>query len=247
MELIVPDWPAPANVRAVMSTRHGGVSTGPFAALNLGQGADDPACVAENRRRLREALQLPAEPVWLKQVHGTRIVPLQAPAAGGTEPPEADGSWAAAPGLACVAQAADCLPVLLCDEGGTVVAAAHAGWRGLSAGVLEAAVRALPAAPGRLMAWLGAAIGPASFEVGPEVREAFVAADAPAAAAFTPSTTPGKFRADLYALARRRLAATGVGRVFGGGLDTAADPGRFFSYRRDGRCGRMAALVWLAR
>src|SRR6185503_5537763 len=140
--------------------------------------------------------------------------------------------------------AADCLPVLFCDEQGTAVAAAHAGWRGLSAGVLEATVRAMPAAPQSLLAWMGAAIGPASFEVGAEVREAFVAADAGAAVCFVPRPAPGKFLADLYALARRRLAAAGVRRIHGGGLDTLGEPRRFYSYRRDGETGRMAALIW---
>ena len=220
--LIVPDWPAPPNVRAAMTTR----------ALDVARPAD--------RQRLREQLQLPAEPGWLRQVHGTVVVRL--PAEG--ERPQADASYTTGAGSVCVAMAADCLPVLLCDERGTAVAAAHAGWRGLSAGVLEATVRALPVAPPSLLAWMGAAIGPASFEVGAEVREAFVAADAGAAECYKPRTVPGKFLADLYALARRRLAAAGVRRVYGGGLDTLRDPARFFSYRRDGETGRMAALIW---
>lgn len=250
MDLLRPDWPAPARVRAAMTTRNGGVSQGPFASLNLGEGADSPAHVAENRRRLAEHLELPAEPGWLRQVHGTRVVRLRPPARmpgeGGESTPEADASYATEPGAVCVAQAADCLPVLFCDDAGAAVAAAHAGWRGLVAGVLEATVRAMPAAPASLMAWLGAAIGPDSFEVGDEVREAFVRADPGAAAAFR-AGAPGKHYADLYALARRRLATAGVTRVYGGGLDTLRDPARFFSYRRDGRCGRMAALVWLER
>jgi len=222
-----PDWPAPPNVRAAMTTR----------ALDLATGRD------EDRRRLREALALPAEPGWLRQVHGTGVVRLEP---GGGPPPEADASYATRPGVVCAIMAADCLPVLLCDDAGTTVAAAHAGWRGLAAGVLEATVRAMGRPSGTLLAWLGAAIGPASFEVGAEVREAFLAADAEAAACFRPSPAPDKFLADLYGLARRRLARAGVRRVFGGGLDTFADPARFFSYRREGRCGRMAALVWRA-
>lgn len=242
MDPILPDWPAPKNVGAAMSTRAGGVSTGAFASLNLGPGADDPSAVAENRRRLRAALALPAEPGWLKQVHGTRVVHLPV----GAAPPEADASYATEPGVVCAVQAADCLPVLFCDDAGTVVAAAHAGWRGLAAGVLEATVRAMAAPPVSLMAWLGAAIGPDSFEVGAEVRDAFVSRDARAAACFAPAgSDSGKFRADLYALARQRLASAGVARVFGGGLDTHRDVRRFFSYRRDGRCGRQAALAWL--
>jgi YfiH family protein len=228
VDFLVPDWPAPAGVRAAMTTR----------ALDVAAGRDD------DRRRLREALALPAEPGWLRQVHGARVVRLR-PGDGAAA--EADASVAADPGVVCAVMAADCLPVLFCDDAGTTVAAAHAGWRGLAAGVLEATVRATGQPGERLMAWLGAAIGPASFEVGAEVREAFVAADPDAAACFRPRPSPGKFLADLYGLARQRLARAGVRRVHGGGLDTFADPRRFFSYRREGRCGRLAALVWRAR
>jgi len=254
LSFLRPDWPAPARVRAAMTTRGGGVSQQAFHSLNLGLGADDPAHVAENRRRVREALQLPAEPGWLTQVHGTNVVRLSPcpPRSGGEgggegQIPEADASFTTDPGVVCAVQAADCLPVLLCDDDGQVVAAAHAGWRGLAGGVLEATVRALPMKPGALMAWLGAAIGPHSFEVGPEVREAFVGADAAAAAAFKPRPGGEKYLADLYTLARQRLAAAGVQRVSGGGRDTLRERTHFFSYRRDGRCGRMAALVWLTR
>jgi polyphenol oxidase len=273
VDLITPDWLAPPHVRAAMTTRGGGVSRERYHSLNLGVSGDDPAHVAENRRRLREALALPAEPRWLKQVHGATVVRLERDgvaamgrshrrddhkdasivgAAHGrdgppADPPEADASWTTDPGVVCVVQAADCLPVLLCDDAGTVVAAAHAGWRGLVAGVLEATVRELPVKPAALMAWLGAAIGPHSFEVGAEVRDAFVTADPAAAAAFVPRAEPGKFLADLYALARQRLGRAGVTRVAGGGRDTLRERTHFFSYRRDGRCGRMAALVWLSR
>ena len=241
MDLIFPDWPAPSNVRAAMTTR----------SLDLAPGRTD------DRRRLLEALSLPAEPGWLKQVHGTTVTRLSPSprlrGEGRGEGPEADASFTTEPGIVCVAMAADCLPVLFCDDAGTVVAAAHAGWRGLAAGVLEATVSAMAAKPASLMAWLGAAIGPESFEVGAEVREAFVAADVRAAGAFAAvprhSREGGnpvpKYLADLYALARQRLTRAGVTRVYGGGLDTHGDSGRFFSYRRDGRCGRMAALVWL--
>jgi YfiH family protein len=245
MEFLRPDWPAPARVHAAMTTRGGGVSQQAYHSLNLGWSGDDPAHVTENRRRVREALQLPAEPGWLKQVHGNHVVQLTATPAA--QPPEADASFTTEPGVVCVVQAADCLPVLLCDDDGQVVAAAHAGWRGLAAGVLEATVRALPAKPAALMAWLGAAIGPHSFEVGAEVREAFLLADPAAAAAFQPRPADGKYLADLYELARQRLAAAGVHRVSGGGRDTLRERTHFFSYRRDGRCGRMAALVWLSR
>lgn len=228
LEFLVPDWPAPPDVRAAMTTR----------TLDLATGS------VEDRRRLRQALALPAEPGWLRQVHGTRVVELRggAPDQG----PQADASFSAVPGVVCAVLAADCLPVLLCDDTGTTVAAAHAGWRGLAAGVLEATVQAMGRPPGSLMAWLGAAIGPDSFEVGAEVREAFVTVDAGAAGCFRPRPAAGKFLADLYGLARQRLARAGVRRVHGGGLDTFADSARFFSYRRDGRCGRMAALVWRA-
>lgn len=223
-----------------MTTRLGGIGEGPFASLNLGRGGgDDPARIDENRRRVYAALGTPTEPCWIRQVHGARVarMPDEAPE------PEADASWTAQAGVVCVVQAADCLPVLFCDDDGTVVAAAHAGWRGLAAGVLEATVRALPAPPANLLAWLGAAIGPDAFEVGPEVRAAFVAHDPAATRCFRP-TAEGKFKADLYGLARQRLAAAGVMRVYGGGRCTFRERDTFFSYRREGRCGRMAALVW---
>lgn len=250
LPLLLPDWPVPPNVRAAMTTRQGGVSTGPYASLNLGAGVhDDPAHVAENRRRLRVVLDLPAEPGWLKQVHGTTVVRLYhspPPCGEGLGAGEiiADASFTTERGGVCAVMAADCLPVLFCDDAGTVVAAAHAGWRGLSAGVLEATVRALPVPPASLMAWLGAAIGPGSFEVGVEVRDAFMSKDAQAAACFKPLPASGKFLADLYALARLRLESAGVTRVYGSGRCTLREPQHFFSHRRDGRGGRMAALVW---
>jgi polyphenol oxidase len=242
IEVILPDWPAPAWVRACTSTRHGGVSAGPYAALNLAHHVgDDPAAVAVNRARLRAALALPAEPRWLNQVHGCDAVTAAAPS---PDPPAADASLSRLPGQVCAVLTADCLPVLLCDRAGSVCAAAHAGWRGLHAGVIEATVARLGAAPAALMAWLGPAIGPERFEVGPEVRAAFVAADPAAAAAFRAGTGDRWF-ADLYALARTRLAALGITAVFGGDLCTLSDPARFYSYRRDGRTGRMATLIWL--
>lgn len=223
-----------------MTTRTGGVSTGAFATLNVGRrGGDDPAHVDENRRRVFAALGVPTEPCWLRQVHGTRVVHV--PEEAGE--PEADASFTTQARVVCVVQAADCLPVLFCDDGGSVVAAAHAGWRGLAAGVLEATVARLPAPPANLMAWLGAAIGPGSFDVGPDVHAAFVGRDAGAAVHFR-AAAPGKFRADLYGLARQRLARAGVTRVYGGGRDTFAEADVFYSYRREGRCGRMAALIW---
>lgn len=242
LPFLVPDWPAHASVRAAMTTRAGGRSLAPFDSFNLGDHVgDDPAAVRENRVRLMSELNLAREPGWLRQVHGTRVVQL--PAVGVA----ADASISVEPELACVVLVADCLPVLFCDETGSVVAAAHAGWRGLAAGVLEMTVKALPVAPARLLAWLGPAIGPQHFEVGSEVRAAFVAHDAGAAAAFQPAATPGKWLADLYALARQRLQQSGLHRIYGGGLCTYSDAARFYSYRRDGACGRMAALIWLQR
>ncbi len=239
---IRPDWPAPPRVHAAFSTREGGVSVGPFAGLNIGRsGGDDPAAVEENRRRLFAALQLPRHPEWLRQVHGARVV--RAPFH--TKAPDADASFTTQTDVVCAVQAADCLPVLFCTSAASVVAAAHAGWRGLSAGVLEATVAALPVEAETLMAWLGPAIGPEAFEVGDEVRAAFVDPDPGAAACFRAGPAPGKHHADLFALARRRLAQAGVHRVFGGGVSTHAEPSRFYSFRRDGVCGRMLALIWL--
>jgi YfiH family protein len=219
------------------------VSTPPFDSFNLGiRCGDVPSAVIENRRRLRAVLSLPSEPAWLHQVHGVRAIYL--PSRLEAEP-EADASWTTEPGDVCVVQAADCLPVLLADDAGRTVGAAHAGWRGLAGGVLENLVEALGADPRALSAWLGPAIGPTAFEVGPEVRTAFVDVDPAAARAFS-AGAPGKFLADLFALARMRLARAGVERVHGGGRCTVSDPSNWYSFRRDARCGRMATLVWLS-
>jgi YfiH family protein len=239
---LVPDWPAPAAVHAVTTTRAGGVSTGAWSSMNPADHVGDtPSAVAANRAHLRAVLGLPAAPVWLQQVHGDRVVD----AATAGPRPEADAAWTDRPGVVCAVLTADCLPVVFADRAGSCVAAAHAGWRGLAAGVLEATVARLPAAPPDLLAWLGPAIGPAAFEVGGEVRAAFVDRDARAAGAFTPGAE-GRWFADLHALARLRLAACGVTAVYGGGACTYSDAVRFFSYRRDGTTGRMATLVWLA-
>lgn len=236
---IVPDWPAPANVHALVTTRVGGVSAGGYASLNLAAHVgDDPAAVAENRRRLRS--HLPAEPRWLTQVHGVGVVD----ASVATTDVEADASVARETSAVCAVLTADCLPVLLCDAAGTVVAAAHAGWRGLAGGVIEAAIAAMATPGPQLMAYLGPAIGPHSFEVGPEVRETFMQHSAEAAAAFV-AKGEGKFLADLYLLARQRLNALGVTRVFGGGRCTYREAAHFYSYRREKAAGRMASLVWL--
>jgi YfiH family protein len=238
---IVPDWAAPAHVRAFVTTRHGGTSEGEHAAMNLGSRCgDDPARVANNRRILRE--HLPRMPRWLAQVHGADVADLDA--LGEHVVAVADAAVARLPGHVAAVLAADCMPVFLCDESGQRVGVAHAGWRGLAAGVLENAVAALGAEPSRVLAWMGPAIGPEVFEVGAEVREAFVAVEARAAEAFRPHGA-GKFLADLYALARQRLDRTGVTRVTGGGYCTFTDSDRFFSYRRARLSGRMAAVIWI--
>jgi YfiH family protein len=240
VKLIVPDWPAPARVRSLMTTRAGGTSQAPWASLNLGDHVgDDPAHVAANRARLRE--QLPAEPGWLRQVHSARVVEL-----GRDAEREADASVTRQTGQVCAVLTADCLPVLFCDRAGSVVAAAHAGWRGLAAGVLEATAAAMQVPPTDILAWMGAAIGPQAFEVGDEVREAFVNRHPEAAAAFVPQPAPGKWLADIYRLARIRLAHVGVEAVYGGGRCTFSEAESFYSYRRDGVTGRMASVVWLA-
>ena len=242
--LIRPAWPAPARVHAVATTRAGGASGAPWASLNLGDHVgDDVAHVERNRELLRDALELPGDPAWLQQVHGTAVV--QAMSAGPRR--VADASWTSAPGTVCAVLTADCLPVLFCNRAGTHVAAAHAGWRGLAAGVLESTVGWLAAdgvRPDALLAWLGPAIGPHSYEVGADVRDAFLRTDPSAAAAFQPGR-PGHWFLDLYAAARLRLERAGVGSISGGGFCTLADPQRFFSHRRDGVTGRQATLIWL--
>ena len=241
--LILPDWPAPTRVRAVTTTRHGGVSLPPYARLNLAEHVgDDPACVAENRRRLAAVVGYAHEPAWLEQVHGTHVVAAEMVCA----PVVADAAWTRQPGRPCVVMTADCLPVLLCDQTGTVVAAAHAGWRGLASGVLAATVAQMGVPPAELLAWLGPAIGSAAFEVGEEVRAAFLKLDADNAGCFQPSPA-GRWLADIYALARRQLRRLGVPAIYGGVCCTFSEPERFFSYRREHRTGRMANLIWLTR
>jgi YfiH family protein len=240
---IVPDWRVSRTVRALVTTRAGGVSTGPYRSFNVGFSTDDePRAVEANRAVLRS--MLPAEPRWLKQVHGARVV--DADSAHGR--PEADASTARIPGTVCVVQVADCLPVLFADEGGGVVAAAHAGWRGLAAGVLEntiAAMESAGASAQKIAAYIGPGIGPGAFEVGDEVREAYVSRDSGAAEAFAPHGS-GKWLADLPMLATRALKRCGVNAIYGGNLCTYSDPQRFYSYRRDKATGRMAALIWIA-
>lgn len=242
-DFLIPDWPAPPNVHARVTTRAGGVSVGPYASFNLGDHVgDDPTAVAANRTVLRQLV--PAEPIWLNQVHGIRCVDAAA-----VRDTEADASFTRAPNTVCAVLTADCLPLLLCNKGGTVVAAAHAGWRGLAAGVIEAAVAAMGVPAESLLTWLGPAIGPDHFEVGGEVRELFMAHDAAAAEAFRPRPN-GKWLCDIYALARQRLAGLGVRRSFGGneagaGFCTVRERERFYSYRRDGTTGRFASLIWI--
>lgn len=256
---IVPDWPAPPRVRALVTTRAGGCSQGPFGAatgggMNLGLGsalladvaADDAAVVQRNRERLRAGL--PAMPRWLQQVHGTDVVDLDDLPQGLAAVPQGDAAVTRRPGTVCCVLVADCLPVLLADAQGRGVAAAHAGWRGLAGGVIQNTVQRLrdrlgdPAAA--LLGYLGPAIGPAHFVVGPEVRDAMLQRLPEAAKAFVPAT-PGRYRADLFRLARQALAQAGVVQVHGGGLCTVADPGRFYSFRRDRVTGRHAALIWI--
>jgi YfiH family protein len=240
-EWITPDWPAPRRVRAFVTTRAGGVSEGEYASMNLGvSSGDEPDRVARNRAAVRA--HLPGDPLYLAQVHGTGLINW------GTTPinltPKADASITATPGRVCVVLTADCMPVLLATVTGDKVGVAHAGWRGMAAGVIENAVAAMQAEPGDVVAWMGPTIGPDAFEVGPEVREAFVSQDTGADVAFR-SHRPGKYMADLYALARRRLMNAGVKQVHGGGFCTYHEADRFFSYRRAQKSGRMGAFIWI--
>jgi YfiH family protein len=244
---VTPDWPAPPNVRSLSTLRMGGVSTAPYESWNLGAHVGDVAAsVAENRRRLRVGAALPAEPEWLAQVHGRGVHNLDTTASVGAigAAPTADAAVTRRAGRVCAILTADCLPVLLASASGDRVGTAHAGWRGLVAGVIEATVDALGGPPEELLAWLGPAIGPRHFEVGAEVREALLVPDPGAAEAFT-GNSRGRFMADLYALARRRLARAGVNRVYGGGECTFAGASSYFSHRRDGTTGRAATLIWL--
>jgi purine-nucleoside/S-methyl-5'-thioadenosine phosphorylase / adenosine deaminase len=242
--VLLPDWPAPPGVRAVVTTRlQPGTPAAVEGPFDLGpRDGHDPAAVARNRATLLRAQELPAPPCWLRQVHGTGVFDADAARAPAGAEPEADAAVTRAANVVLAILTADCLPVLLCADDGSVVAAAHAGWRGLAGGVVESAVAALGVTPERVLAWLGPCIGAASYEVGADVRNAFVREDAGAGAAFVP-TRPGHWLCDLVALARRRLARAGVTRVQGGGFDTFTDP-RFPSYRRDGRTGRFASLIW---
>lgn len=240
LRFLHPDWPAPANVRALHTLRSGGASAGAYASFNLGEHVgDDPARVAQNRANLRIAARLPADPVWLRQVHGTRVVD----AAAATPGIEADGAYARRPYVVCGVMTADCLPIFVCDRKGGEVGLLHAGWRGLAAGIIEAALNELQSPAEELLVWFGPAIGPRAYEVGAEVRAAFMRHDARAADAFAPGAGD-RWYMDLCRLARQRLAARGVTAIYGGAYCTATQPDLFFSYRRDGVTGRMASLIW---
>lgn len=238
------DWPTPPGVVAFTTLRHGaGTSQAPFDAFNLGARCGDAAdAVAANRERLINQFSLPSAPHWLRQVHGTQVARIVA-AGEGADEPEADAAITSAPATVLAILTADCLPVVFAAEDGSEIAAAHAGWRGLAAGVLESTVAALQTPAERVMAWLGPAAGPQAYEIGEEVFDAFVSRDAQAQTAFV-ATRPGHWRVDLYALARQRLRDAGVHRIHGGGLCTITDPQRFFSHRRDQRTGRMATVLY---
>ncbi|MEP7155156.1 MAG: peptidoglycan editing factor PgeF [Betaproteobacteria bacterium] len=241
LDLIVPDWPAPPGISGFFTTRAGGASEGEFASLNLGlHVGDNEQAVRENRRRL--VALLPAEPLWLNQVHGTSVITIND---DNLNVPVADASSTRLSRRPCAVLVADCLPVLFCDNTGSSVAAAHAGWRGLAAGVLERTVESMSVTPANVMAWMGPAIGASAFEVGQDVVDSFAQSSSTARAAFQAiEEKPGKYLADIYLLARQRLESAGVKQVYGGQFCTVSDPSRFFSYRRDGRCGRMAAVIW---
>lgn len=249
--LLHPVWPAPPRVRALTTLRRGldvGISMPPFETFNLGaRCGDDPAAVEHNRAALQWIGELPSAPHWLQQVHGTAVLRIDQDAVGGLRgdvEPVADAAVTEVPGEVLAILSADCLPVLLCAADGAEIGAAHAGWRGLAAGVLESTVAAMHTPPAHLLAWLGPAAGPRAYEVGEEVRAAFVDVEPAAAVAFA-LTRPGHYLCDLYALARRRLQALGVARVSGGEHCTISDAHRFYSHRRDGRSGRMASLIWI--
>ena len=259
--VLIPDWNAPAEVCAAVTLRSfAGTSKPPFDACNLGaRCGDEVDAVTANRRELERALDLPSPPYWLRQMHGTQIAEFAGPmaprsdmSAWGSEPstddamePEADAAFTRADDTVLAILTADCLPILLCAADGSAIAAVHAGWRGLAAGVIETAVQAFGTSGAQLLAWLGPGIGPVSYEIGDEVRTAFVDRDADAARAFVP-TRPGHWLCDLYELARLRLRALGVSSISGGGFDTCSDA-RFYSYRRDRRTGRFATLIWRRR
>ncbi|MGQ0656489.1 MAG: peptidoglycan editing factor PgeF [Chromatiales bacterium] len=241
MGWIAADWPAPSNVHALTTLRTGGRSAPPYASLNLAtHGGDRSECVAANRRRVAEAVGLPAEPVWLEQHHGTRVVDAVEANAGR----RADGAYTERTGLVCAVLTADCLPILVCDRAGTEIAALHGGWRGLAGGIIENGVMRMRAPRAELLAWLGPAISAARYEVDERVRNAFAGQCPSIGPAFTP-TSPGHYLCDLYAIARTQLAACDIHDVYAGSYCTHSDAERFYSHRRDGETGRMASLIWM--
>ncbi|GGW71647.1 peptidoglycan editing factor PgeF [Alishewanella tabrizica] len=243
--LLVPDWPAPLNVRAVSSTRVGGCSRGVFDSFNLGDHVgDEPQHVQHNRQRFQDLSGMPTAPLWLQQVHGTNVAQPELVTYANTAPIMADAAYSKQPKRVCVVMTADCLPILLCDKAGREVAAIHAGWRGLASGVIEETLKHFQASSETILAWLGPAISKSAFEVGAEVRNTFIQHQAMAEAAFQP-TAQGKYLADLYLLAKQRLMAQGVNAIYGGDYCTYQQPAQFFSYRRDGQTGRMASAIWL--
>ncbi len=239
---LLPDWPAPDNIRAGTSLRNGGISLPPYDFLNLGDHVgDNPAAVVENRQRLK----LPSEPIWLKQTHSTRIVDATRCRPGQAE---ADGSYTTRPHVICTVLTADCLPLLICNKGGTQVAAVHAGWRGLANGIIETALEKFTDDYSELLVWLGPAIGPDHYEVGNEVREIFIAHDPAAKGIFAPiEIEQGKWHMDIYRLAWQRLQALGLSAVYGGNQCSYRQQEKFYSYRRDGITGRMASVIWMER
>ena len=238
---IVPEWPAPAHVKAISTTRVGGTSVAPYQSFNLGlHVGDDPQSVCHHRDSLQQQLRLSSSPAWLNQVHSTRVLTLTKPL---LEAVDADGSYTQQPGIACTVMTADCLPVLLCDKAGTQVAAVHAGWRGLVDGIIEQALALFDAPSGEILAWLGPAIGPQQFEVGEEVRQQFMAVLPEAECAFTAHGE--KWLADIYQLAHQRLCHSGITHIYGGEHCTVTESETFFSYRRDGITGRQASLIWI--
>jgi len=237
VDFIIPDWPAPANVKAIQTTRLGGYSVAPYGSLNLGLHVqDDGLAVAKNRQLLSD--YLPSEPVWLNQVHGVEVIDVTKSLCV----QDADASFSKNKNVVCVTMTADCLPVLLCNQQGTAVASIHAGWRSLCDGVIEATIKMMGVESEELMAWLGPAIGPDAFEVGSEVREAFIAQDAQADQAF--KAYGDKWLGDLYGIAKQRLNKQGLNKIYGGGECTYSNPSRYFSFRRDGLTGRMATMIW---
>lgn len=249
MDWIIPEWPAPQHIKALFTTRKGGIHCDPrsiYAGFNLGDHVgDDPDVVQKNRAQLCH--YLPDKPRWLIQVHGNK--PVWVDAIGNDDKPEGDAAISRRHGVVCAILVADCLPVFLCDEVGSVVAVAHAGWRGLAGGIIENTIQEMrrSSQSKQIFAWLGPAIGPRCFEVGKEVRSTFIQSDAQSANAFTGDGKHEKYYADLFQLARQRLAKAGVNQVFGGELCTFSDADRFYSYRRDGQTGRMAALLWMTQ